>query len=74
MMLGRDIIQPLDIFLGTTDICEEKDINTYVTDPKTNLESIHWKARENLKSSQHRQKRDYDLRSNQNIYGIGDVI
>ena len=73
MMLGRDVLQPLDIFLGTTDIGEEEDLNTYVSDTKSNLESIHREARENLRTSQHRQKKYYDLRSNQNTYGIGGI-
>lgn len=28
MMIGRDVIQPLDIFLDTVDHEEERDLNT----------------------------------------------
>jgi transposase InsO family protein len=74
MMMGRDVLQPINLFLGTSDNGEDKDINTYVKDLKSKLESIHREARENLKTSQNRQKRDYDLRSVHNTYGVGDVV
>lgn len=38
MMLGREVIKILNIFLGTSDIHKEKDIHTYVIDLKTNLD------------------------------------
>ena len=72
--MGRDVLQPINLFLGTSDNGEDKDINTYVKDLKSKLESIHREARENLKTSQNRQKRDYDLRSVHNTYGVGDVV
>lgn len=46
--LCRDINQPLDIFLCTVGNEEEKDLNTYVKDLKSKLESIHREASANF--------------------------
>ncbi|CAC5366980.1 unnamed protein product [Mytilus coruscus] len=38
------------------------------------LNEVHKLARENLRTTQHRQKRDYDLRLAQNQYHTGDLV
>lgn len=48
-MLGRDVIQLLDIFLGIVDYEEDKDLNIYVKDFKLNLEFIYREVRVNFR-------------------------
>ncbi|CAG2219393.1 unnamed protein product [Mytilus edulis] len=40
----------------------------------SNLNRVHDIARDNLKASQERQKGIYDLKYNQNVYNVGDVV
>ena len=75
MMLGREVLQPIDILLGTSRIHSlDENIQQYVQNLQSNLENIHKVVRENLQSTQERQKRDYDLRTNQRSYEVGDVV
>ncbi|CAC5408847.1 unnamed protein product [Mytilus coruscus] len=75
MMLGREIFQPLDVILGTSNWnADRKEVPQYIKDLVENLKKVHDIARDNLKASQERQKGIYDLKYNQNIYNVGDVV
>jgi len=73
MMLGREVSHPLDIMLGTTSSLH-KEPSEYIHTLQDTLQKTHQIARENLQSAQRRQKRDYDLKTNQQLYNIGDVV
>jgi len=64
MMLGREILQPLDLMLGTAST-KDKEPPEYIQNLQESLQKVHLLARENLKRAQKRQKREYDLNINQ---------
>ncbi|CAC5356208.1 unnamed protein product [Mytilus coruscus] len=53
---------------------DRKEVPQYIKDLVENLKRVHAIARDNLKASQERQKGIYDLKYNQNIYNVGDVV
>jgi len=74
-MFGREVTQPIDLTFGIlTANRKDKDIVEYVQNLIIALNLTHNVARENLKASQGRQKKDYDLRSKQKSYSIGDAV
>lgn len=73
MMPGREVSHPLDIMLGTTSSLH-KEPSEYIHTLQDTLQKTHQIARDNLQSAQRRQKRDYDLKTNQQLYNIGDVV
>ena len=76
LMLGREVMQPLDLMLAR--ISENKDgvDNTvdYVKQYQEAFQKAHEIARETLKQSQIRQKRDYDTRTKYRKYNVGDIV
>lgn len=74
-MFGSEVTQPIDLTFGIlTANRKDKDIVEYVQNLIIALNLTHNVARENLKASQGRQKRDYDLRSKQKSYIVGDAV
>ena len=74
-MFGREVTQPIDLTFGIlTANRKDKDIVEYVQNLIIALNLTHNVARENLKESQGRQKREYDLRSKQKSYSVGDAV
>ncbi|CAC5423884.1 unnamed protein product [Mytilus coruscus] len=77
LMLGRETIQPIQLVLGTVPCSIGKfDPDSWVAHLAKSLNEVHKFARENLRTTQHRQKKDYDLRLAQNhtgdlVYKIG---
>ncbi|CAC5380004.1 unnamed protein product [Mytilus coruscus] len=53
---------------------QREDIETYVSKLKSKLEEIYQLARENLRSSAVRQKKDYDTRISQNQFCKGSLV
>ena len=75
LMLGRETIQPVELLLGVPQQCQEKyDHDSWARKLADSLQDAYQHARENLRSSQARQKRDYDLRAVQKAYNPGDVV
>ena len=61
MMLGREVMLPIDLMIG--DLEQKYDSAAeYIVKLKTILKQVHTLARDTLESSQMRQKRDYDLK------------
>ena len=75
LMLGRETIQPIQLMLGIPQNGQEvEQPSTWVTKLVRNMQKIHEFARRNLRTSQKRQKRDYDLRIVQRKYDPGDLV
>ena len=60
MLLGREVILPINLMIGITE-GENKTSAEYVWELRSILNKVHTLARENLVSTQMRQKKDYDL-------------
>ena len=74
MMLGREVILPVNIMIGITGEGKNKTPAEYVLKLRTILNKVHTLAREILVSTQMRQKKDYDLRLKENTYEVGDLV
>lgn len=73
LMLGREVIQPIDLILGLSKPTP-LDPPTWVANLTSNLSKIHILAREKIGETQLRQKRDYDLRVFERSFKEGDVV
>ncbi|VDI09313.1 Hypothetical predicted protein [Mytilus galloprovincialis] len=73
MMLGREVFHPIDLMLGTSRDTA-KDPPEYIKQLKETLYEVHELARVNLQRAKKRQKKDYDLKTNQQKYDIGDIV
>ena len=71
MMLGHEVILPVNLMIGITEEGENKTPAEYVLKLRT---IFHTLARENLVSTQMRQKKDYDMRLKENTYEVGDLV
>ncbi len=75
LMLGRNVLQPLDLLMGTLTVEHfRRKSGDWFSRLSENLDRVHRFARENLKTAQLRQKRDYDLRVVENAYHVGDLV
>jgi transposase InsO family protein len=75
MMLGREVLLPLDLMMGTAEIpLHRKDPPIWVKELHERMSKIHRFAREHLHAAQARQKRDYDLRLKEESYQPGDLV
>ena len=74
MMLGREVILPVNLMIGIVNENSDQNPAEYVTRLRSILSKVHTMARENLVSAQVRQKKDYDLRLKENTYEIGDLV
>ncbi|CAC5422811.1 unnamed protein product [Mytilus coruscus] len=69
------LLVPNMLCMGTSNWnADRKEVPQYIKDLVENLKKVHDIARDNLKASQERQKGIYDLKYNQNIYNVGDVV
>ena len=73
LMLGREVIQPIDLILGLSEQSPQNPPN-WVGTLAQNLSEIHHLARKKIGETQLRQKRDYDLRIFERSYNVGDVV
>ncbi|CAC5373042.1 unnamed protein product [Mytilus coruscus] len=73
MMLGREVILPNHIIFPFPEQSMFTN-NNYVEKLQSQLEEIYHLARENLRASAQRQKKDYDTRVSQNQYNKGSLV
>ncbi|CAC5404747.1 unnamed protein product [Mytilus coruscus] len=79
LMLGRGIELPIDLNYGPHPQRDEfpnetETTNAYVQKVQTLMWDVQQKARKNIITASNRQKRQYDLRANQNSYKVGDSV
>ena len=73
MMLGREVILPVNLMTGIVNENSDQNPAVYVTRLRSILSKVHT-MNENLVSAQIRQKKDYDLRLKTNTYEVGDLV
>ena len=75
LMLGREVNLPADLMFPTDQKpVEQQTIHQYVQRLIDSLEVAHRTARQNLKASQKRMKKDYDLRVLVKTFNVGDAV
>ena len=62
MMLGREIVLPAERIFGSPGNTGQPEGDQYVGELQTAIEGAHRVARETLKQSRKRMKRDYDVK------------
>ena len=72
-MLGREVLQPLELIYGFPR-AENTTYGEYVTQLQNSLTRAHEAARQHLKRSTERYKRNYDLNISKNIYTVGQIV
>ncbi len=74
LMLGREVMQPMDLILRSPSLAQSSDPADYVKSLCESLQRVQEFTRENLRVAQERQKRDYDLRLHPHSYDVGDLV
>ena len=75
LMFGRELLQPVDLLFGTANGTQRwESAPEYIKQLWIVIEEAHRNARETLQTTQHRQKRDYDLKLHQSTYEVGDLV
>ncbi|XP_062617287.1 uncharacterized protein LOC134278991 [Saccostrea cucullata] len=74
MMLGREILLPVDIMMGVGENQQPRVPSDYVEELEEVMSQVHTIARENLHGAQMRQKRTYDLQLHNHTYDVGDLV
>ena len=74
MMLGREILVPVNLMIGESETQDRMFPAEYVNKLQHIMKQVHTLARENLLSSQMRQKRDYDVKLKVVSYEVGDLV
>ena len=74
MMLGREIGLPAELMFGSPGNTGQPEGDQYVGELQTAIEGAHRVARETLKQSQKRMKRDYDVKVRVRELKLGDLV
>ena len=74
MMLDREINMPADLMFSSAMPEKDMGVGQYITKLTKSLQEGHHIARENLRESQRRMKRNYDLRILEKPYQEGDRV
>ncbi|GFO46543.1 Pol polyprotein [Plakobranchus ocellatus] len=74
-MLGREVTTPLELMFPLPRTATEGPIlDPYVSSLEQDLQQAHAQAREILKTTQKRMKKDYDLKARRFHYEVGDAV
>lgn len=73
LMLGREVNSPAYLMFPQA-VDEPLSADQYVATLMKNIRAAHNVARDTLKTSLRRMKRDYDIRLLQRTYAVGDVV
>ena len=74
MVYGMELPKPIDVIMGTVDGPQKAEAAPYVKLLRERLNQVHEVARENLRESQRRNKRDYDTKVHMRRYSRGDLV
>ncbi|PIK53512.1 hypothetical protein BSL78_09606 [Apostichopus japonicus] len=74
LLLGRQVILPLQFHLPKTPDETTKSLNQYVEELERRLMTVHENARKHLKMASNKQKRLHDRRAFCQTYQDGDLI
>ena len=74
MMLGREVLLPVNLMIGESETHDRMFPAEYVNKLQHIMKQVHTLARENLLSSQMWQKRDYDMKLKVVSYEVGDLV
>lgn len=74
VMLGREVMLPLDIMMGTISDDQRRPVLEYVSNLKTQLNVCFTEVREHLKAQGERQRKYYNLSSHGQSFEVGEVV
>jgi hypothetical protein len=74
LMLGREVDTPAHLMYPPPPRAEEPDLDAYVADLQKSMLLAHETARSQLRTTEKRLKRDYDLKMRSHTYEVGDFV
>ena len=74
LQLGRELVMPMDLWLGLTSDIDQKFPAEYLQDMKKIMEEVHHGVRENLRQAIQQMKRTYDVKARVHMYDVGDLV
>jgi hypothetical protein len=74
LMLGREVNTPAHLLYPPPPRAEEQDMDVYVADLQKSMLLDHETARSQLRTTEKRLKRDYDLKIRSHTYEVGDFV
>ncbi|GFR61675.1 Pol polyprotein [Elysia marginata] len=75
LMLGRELTTPIELmFAPPRHPGDVQSPQTYVSTLQADLQDAHKHARETLKTTQEKTKRDYDIKARSFVYAVGDAV
>ena len=74
LMLGREVLQTLELIYGSSRTSGNTNYGEYVTQLQSNLSIAHDVARQHLKQNTERYKRNYDIHISKNTYALGQIV
>ena len=74
LMLGRNVMMPLDVVVPRPEVHESCDKEQYIQDLQSKFAQVHEKAREHLKKSSDYQKKHYDIKSEKRSLEKGQAV
>ena len=74
LMLGREVLQPIDLMLNPGGEEEQRTPGTYAARHLGATRTALLEARQKPQQSQRRQKRNYDLRLEESKYSVDDAV
>ncbi|XP_033107372.1 PHD finger protein ALFIN-LIKE 3-like [Anneissia japonica] len=74
LMLGREINLPADLMFAQCQSGEAQEVGDYISELVCSIRDAHDTARETLKETQKRMKKNYDLRVLKRPYQRGDRV
>jgi hypothetical protein len=74
LMLGREVNTPTHLMYPPPPRAQEPDLYAYVADLQKSMLLAHETARSQLRTTEKRLKRDYDLKMHSLTYEVGDFV
>ena len=74
MMLGREVLLPVDLTVEHPDSCQEENQVDYAKQLRSRIQKAHERAQQCAKTSLRRQKKNYDRRTAESTIREGDFV
>ena len=74
LMLGREVLQPIDLMLHPGEEEDQGNVGTYTARHQEAMRTGHREARQKLQQTQQRHKKDYDLHLEERKYFVCDAV
>ena len=74
LQLGREVVMPVDIWLGLRQQSLEQTPGEYLTQLRQTMKEVHAEVRSNLRTMQSAMKLSYDVKTKVQSFNVGDLV